>query len=160
MICNDRTCATCGDRLIHQGNRRSHESSSAYGQHIHDDHPKTFHWADIDGVIYKLDTGILRVVEHKPVGGFIRDSQRAILPLLAGCVDILVDQGVLHPESGVFIVNSDPPFEAALVRRYRRDAGGNWVPGRSADGVKLDGEQLRAFESGESVPEVSVEGTD
>jgi hypothetical protein len=89
------------------------------------------------------------------VGQGISDSQRAILPLLAGCVDILVDQGVLHPESGVFIVNSDPPYGQAIIRRYRRDDAGKWVPGRSGDAPKLEGWPLRAFETGESVPELS-----
>jgi hypothetical protein len=154
MSCPTSTCA-CGDRLIHQTRRGKDESSSAYGQHVHEDHPKTFHWADVDGVLYKLDTGIMRIIEHKPIGQGISDSQRAILPLLAGCVDILVDQGVLHPESGVFIVNSDPPYEQAIIRRYRRDDDGRWVPGRSGDAPKLEGEPLRAFETGESVPELS-----
>lgn len=152
MACSSHNCPDCGARLIHQVSRGQNESSSAYGQHIHDDHPVDFHWADIDGVVYKLDTGIMRIIEHKPVGGALRDSQRAILPLLAGCIDILVDQDVLHPDSGVFVVNSDPPFDTALVRRYRRSPDdGKYRPGSIRDAVRLNGIDLADFETGKPI---------
>lgn len=155
MKCPDNVCPSCGDKLIHQHNRSINESSSSYGQHIHNDHGNEFYWADVDGIIYKLATGILRMVEHKPIGGTLRPSQIRILPLMAAALDVLVAEDVLHPDSGVFVVNSDPPHTHALVRRYRRDDDGNWIPGRSDDAVKLEGDRLRDFETGESVPELS-----
>lgn len=149
MRCVEEFCPGCGERMIHQFGRRAHESSSAYGQHIHDDYEQDFYWADVDGVIYKVDTGILRIIEHKPAGVGLRPSQRAILPMLAAAVEILVaDQG-LHPDSGVFVVNSDYPFDAAGVRRYAQDVDGKWVPGGSnRQPVQLNGSDLANFETG------------
>ena len=161
MACVDNNCPSCGDRLIHQVARGADESSSAYGQHIHDAYPKTFHWADIDGVIYKLSTGIMRVIEHKPVGGTLRPSQRAILPLIAGCIDILIDQEVVHRESGVFVVNSDYPYDTALVRRYVRSPDdGKYRPGALRDAVRLNGTDLEAFETGEEMPRHKLAAVD
>jgi len=151
MRCKDEFCPTCGERLIHQFGRGINESSSAYGQHIHDDYPQDFYWADIDGVIFKVDTGVLRIIEHKPAGVGLRQSQRTILPMLAAAVEFLVRDEGLHSDSGVFVVNSDHPFDTAAVRRYRRDDRGKWVPGGDREAVQLNGSDLRNFETGHPV---------
>jgi len=111
----------CGDLLIHNGARGANESSSAFGQHIHDDYGKEFYWADVDGVIYKMANKIMRVIEHKPLGAPVKPSQRSILPLLAIGIDTLVKVHYLNPQSGAFIVWSAPPFGTGSVARVRAD---------------------------------------
>lgn len=158
MGCERTDCPYCGGALIHQDKRGNGESSSAYGQHIHDDHENSFFWADVDGVIYKFATRIMRIIEHKPVDGSLSKSQRTILPLLAAALDVLVAEDVLDPDSGVFLVQSDPPYDTARVRRYRRDADGTWIPGTSTDAVELTGEDLRHFETGMPVSRPQLSG--
>ncbi|HEX6970237.1 MAG TPA: hypothetical protein VF174_15690 [Micromonosporaceae bacterium] len=158
MACGRTDCPSCGHPLIHQINRGNGESSSAYGQHIHDTYPQDFFWADVDGVIYKLATGIMRIVEHKPVGGSLRKSQTNILPMLAAALDVLVVEEVLNQDSGVFLVESDPPFDSARVRRYRREEDGKWVPGYARDAVELTGNDLRNFETGMPVDRDGLTG--
>lgn len=156
--CLDANCPTCGDRLIHQTDRRNHESSSAYGQHIHDTYPTEFFWADVDGVIYKLASRIMRVVEHKPRGGTLRDSQRKILPMFAAALDVLAAEDVISEDSGVFFVNSDWPYDSAAVRRFRRDDAGLWIPGRPDEALELSGEDLANFETGQPVERLGFVG--
>lgn len=156
--CGDSNCPDCGDRLIHQTDRAMNESSSAYGQHIHDTYGNQFFWADIDGVIYKMATGIMRVVEHKPRGGTLRPSQSRILPMFAAAVDVLAVEEVINADSGVFVVNGDWPYSSATVRRFRRDQDGLWVPGRIVDGVELTGDDLVNFETGLPVERLGLAG--
>jgi len=69
--CPPQRCPVCEDRMIHQSNRGKDESSSAYGQHIHDDYRPMFFWADIDGIIFKRATQIMR----KQSGIFVVQSE-------------------------------------------------------------------------------------
>lgn len=148
MACGRTDCPYCGEALIHQLNRGGSESSSAYGQHIFDDYDNDFFWADVDGVIFKYATRIMRIIEHKPLGGALRPSQRTILPMLADALDKLVVEGTLDPQSGVFVVLSDPPYSSLKVRRYRRDTDGKWVPGTTREAITLTGEDQKNFETG------------
>jgi hypothetical protein len=156
--CRRLNCPDCGDNLTHQTDRGLDESSSAYGQHIHDTYDNQFFWADIDGVIYKMATGIMRVVEHKPRGGTLRQSQTRILPMFASAVDILAAEEIVNADSGVFVINSDWPYSSALVRRFRRDDDGLWVPGRTVDGIELSGGDLVNFETGMPVDRLGLVG--
>lgn len=148
MRCEPATCGACGDRLIHQSSKTSEESSSALGQHIHDNYPTTFFYADIDGAIYKKSTGILRIIEHKHHGQTIRRSQRALLPLLSVAVQGLADANLVHPESGVFAMWASSPFDVAAVHRVRPGAAlKSWD---SSDGASmLPASLLRSFLTGE-----------
>ena len=110
-------CPDCGDRTIHLTNRGIHESSSAFGQHLHDDCPATFDVGDLDAIIYKRRDRLLRIVERKKLGQGLSLSQQHIFPLLALAVDWLVRQKYLHPESGVFKVESVSPFNTGIVHR-------------------------------------------
>lgn len=102
--CGTHKCPTCGDLLIHQTNRRSNESSSGYGQYVQDRYPRNFNFMDVDGIVHKRATGILRLIEHKQLGRPLKRSQREVLPLLARMVDDYVTRGVLPTQSGVFLV--------------------------------------------------------
>ena len=115
MACRKIVCPDCGDELIHQSKRRGGESSSALGQHVFDTLGKDFYFCDIDGVVYKVAHQLMRIIEHKPVGKELKGSQLHILPLLAEGVSHLISSGSLHERSGVFVVNSDPPFRNAVV---------------------------------------------
>lgn len=116
-MCQSYKCPECNDRLIHQTNRGPNESSSAFGQFIHDAFPNSFWWIDVDGMIYKKATRILRVIEHKPVGGQLRPSQQFLLPMIATCIRILIALRLVHEQSGVFLVRSDPPFRSGHVQQ-------------------------------------------
>ena len=80
-MCGPQTCPDCGDKLIHQHQRKGNESSSGLGQHIHETYPKDFDWMDIDGVIFKSSRRLLRIVEHKEPGKSLSGSQRRVLPI-------------------------------------------------------------------------------
>lgn len=110
-LCCDE-CPACGDRLIHQRYRRSDESSSAFGQWIHDTFPNTFYHADVDSAIFKRATAILRVLEVKKHGQPLKPSQTAVLPILASGVAVHIAAGELDPVSGVFKVETDEPFDS------------------------------------------------
>lgn len=114
-MCSTQNCHECGDRLIHQGSRGRDESSSALGQHIHDEYPKVFDWMDIDGVIYKRSKRLLRLIEHKDPGRPLSASQTRVLPILAMGLKSLVDEGQLHERSGVYVAWTSAPFGTASV---------------------------------------------
>ena len=121
MSCEQRRCPSCNDLLIHQAARRGDESSSVFGQFIHDQFPNEFYWLDIDGVIYKRTTKILRVVEHKPASGRgLSSSQRTVLPILASMLGVSRSCRLLHPESGVFVVTTTA-FEYGFDARRNRE---------------------------------------
>ncbi len=133
------TCPACGDKLIHQSNRGSTESSSEYGQHIFDSYQKNFFWMDVDGIIYKRNTGIMRIIEHKTdLGATLRPSQKTVLPMLAKAIDFLIVNNIISAGSGVFFVRSAPPWKHAVVRKI----------GSTTGDVLLDGERLKSFETG------------
>jgi hypothetical protein len=128
-MCERYACPECGDVLIHQWRRGAKESGSAIGQHIFDHYPHDFDWCDLDGVIRKSRNGILRFVEHKPVGKRLHGSQSRILPLMAVLVTEAIRQHQAHAQSGVFVVYADPPFASALVEQiggpFRADLTGD-----------------------------------
>lgn len=90
-------------------------SHSAFGQWIKDNIPNTFFWADVDGISYKRATRILRVIEEKQPGQELKDSQKKILPLLAKGIDYLISLGIVHEQSGVFIIHTESPYITATV---------------------------------------------
>jgi hypothetical protein len=51
----------------------------------------------------------------QPIGGQPSDGQGEILPLLAKCIQLLAATGLVHEQSGVFIVYSD----LHLVRAHK-----------------------------------------
>ncbi len=114
-MCTSRNCPDCGDRLIHQKSRTNEESSSALGQHIHDEFPKVFDWMDIDGVIYKSSKRLMRVIEHKDPGRQLSRSQSRVLPILAMGIQSQIDAGLLHERSGVYVTWTSAPFGTASV---------------------------------------------
>lgn len=130
------SCPRCSERVVHL-RRRGHESTTEYGQHIHDDLPNHFFWSDLDMVVYRKSSRVLRVIEHKLPGGRLSPSQEAILPLLQLGVESLIERDLVATGSGAYIIESDPPFTSALVTRRK-------------DGLakRLSGPDLVAFESG------------
>lgn len=130
-----RKCAECGSPL-----ESPSVSHSELGQWIHDNFPNTFYWMDLDGVIYKRATKILRIVEWKHRGQRLKSSQNTVLPLLAKGIDFLKTCNLISSESGVFVVWSCPPFKSALVRRISDD-----------EGIELSEFELKLFVTGMSM---------
>jgi len=126
--------------LIHQSKRQPNESSSAYGQHIKDDLPNSFYFADVDGVVFRLSTKILRVLEHKFPGRPMKESEYKILSIIANALDGIVPARTIHPDSGVFVVHAEPPWKTAMIREVR-----------SMESFVLSGPELASFESGSVV---------
>lgn len=143
-MCQQRQCPDCGDRLIHQLNRGPHESSSAFGQYVHDHVDKGVYWADIDGVIYKVDTRVLRIIEHKTRDGSLSKGQESILPLLGMGIRSLAANELVHPQSGIYVVQSDPPFTVGRVHRHR-----HWHRYRDEPAVEMRGDRWARFLAGE-----------
>lgn len=153
-------CPDCGDTLIHQTNRQEHESSSEFGQHMHDrgeSDPiwRQMYWLDVDGAIFKKKTGVLRIIEHKNRGGAIRGSQEEVLPLLAKAVQLLVATKQIHVQSGVFVAYSNHPHDSAAVRQVK-----GWGPGNRGSQhwpeVELVGAEWDKFLLGELLGSAEV----
>jgi hypothetical protein len=117
--CQVQYCPQCHDALIHQTKRGEDESSSAFGQFVHDTLPKVMYWSDVDGVSYKKETNALRIVEHKRRNQLLTPGQKLILPLLAKSLQLLTATRLIHEQSGVFVVHSDDPHDGALVEQIR-----------------------------------------
>lgn len=146
-----RGCPDCGDALIHQFDRGPHESSSAFGQYIHDRGEvdrvwREMFWMDIDGAIYKKRTTVLRIIEHKPHLGALSAGQREVLPHLAKALQLLAATGLVHSQSGVFVLYSDHPHDSALVHQV---AG--WQRTQVMPPTALAGELLDKFLQGEVI---------
>lgn len=92
-------------------------SSSDLGQYIHDTYPVEFYFADIDGAIFKKSTKIKRVFECKSPGQRLKPSQAWLLQDISKQLEEQIKSGEISPESGVFIVWGDPPFDVIEVCR-------------------------------------------
>lgn len=146
-------CPDCGDTLIHQSNRQEHESSSEFGQYMHDRGERErrwreIYWLDVDGAVYKKRTGILRIIEHKNNGGVLRDSQRHVFPLLAKALQLLAATGLIDRQSGVFVVWSNHPHDTAVIEQQ---AG--WSRIRVMTPREMSGPDLEEFLLGEPIPD-------
>jgi hypothetical protein len=141
--CNEmHYCPRTGDRLIHQENRGDKEASSGFNQFINNLPEHLMFWADIDGVGYAKRNHVLRICEHKPLGGYLRPSQLAILPVLALMVNLLKQLGLIHPSSGVFVINADPPYTSGYIRPVLPRFDGKF---RHDPDTFLDGDAFKSF---------------
>jgi hypothetical protein len=144
-VCIDLgNCPQCGDKVIHQGNRGANESSSALGQFVHDALPRAFHFADIDGVVFKKWTKVYRKIEHKPLDGKVSGSQRDILPIEAIALDAVKVAENLHPQSGTFVLWTNGDFTSGKVTRVKPTR-----PFETGPVIDLDRPMLSKFLSGE-----------
>ncbi len=148
MICSRPVdgCTECGDTLIHQSNRGPHESSSAFGQYVHDRIGLEMFWLDIDGASYKLKTKVLRIIEHKPQGSVLSKGQKEVLPLLAKSIQLLASTGLVHEQSGVFVVRSDHPHDSGVVEQIE-----GWKSRAIWPTQDMDGQLWKDFLRGEVI---------
>lgn len=140
-MCNkDHRCGDCGDKLIHQFHRGAHESSSALGQLIHDQVTGKTSIVDADyqiitgsnievleGQIHQLqfssDLPRLRVIEHKKLGASLSRAQSWVMPLWRDLIHIGVRVGILSKQSGLMLVEGNPPFDEIKMTRYVDEFG-------------------------------------
>jgi hypothetical protein len=139
-LCNkEHHCAHCGDKLIHQFHRGEHESSSALGQLIHDKVTGKTSIVDADyqiisnaievreGQIHQLhfssDLPRLRVIEHKKLGGSLSRSQKWVMPLWRDLIQIGARMGIVSKQSGVVLIEGDPPFDEIRMTHYIDEFG-------------------------------------
>lgn len=115
-------CPICKDRLIHQERRGPHEAASGLLQWIHDNVGRRMNVVDDDSqpgrfhvVRQRVSPPLVREFEHKPSGFVLKDSQRFLLPIRALGLRSAVNVGQIHPDSGVFVVWSDPPHDSGVV---------------------------------------------
>jgi hypothetical protein len=73
--------------------------------------------ADIDAMFYANRNRMCRAAEHKHVGQPLKPSQRSILPILACGIELLKEPGLVHPSSGAYLIESDPPYRSAFIRQ-------------------------------------------
>lgn len=113
---NIQRCTECDRLLIHKGSRSRHESSSYFGQIVHNECPDNFTAVDIDLAIYRRSIRLLRFIEHKSPGQRLdrNSGQRELLELLADMIEHLKScpqaqrQFRLHADSGSFLIEGDP----------------------------------------------------
>lgn len=146
-----KICPACGDRMIHQTKRGPDESSSAFGQFLHDRLPRQFNVVDDDADLYlglyglnahARSTGILRKLEHKFSDQDLSRSQKEMLPLYAAMFYYGCAYRVLQPGSGVWIVTADEPFDSAMIQRVL------WSPPSSTswdEPIRLEGSDWHNF---------------
>jgi hypothetical protein len=139
-------CPQCGEVLIHQTNRGPDESSSSFGQFVHEKVGRVMYWSDIDGVIYKKKTKVLRIMEHKRRSESLSDGQKEILPLLAKSIQLLAATRLIHEQSGVFVVHSDHPHKTGLIKQIR-----GWPLRAVWLDREMSGQDLLGFIQGEVV---------
>lgn len=145
--CGKYKCPDCKERLVHQDSKGPDESTSGYGQYIHDNYGNTFYWMDGDGILFKKRNRMLRFIEHKEFRQQLRPSQETILPILATLIQMLVMVRVIHEQSGVFVVYSDPPYVDAITVRQIQP---QWTLEFDAP-ITLDGVEKMHFETGEEI---------
>lgn len=90
-------------------------SSSELGQMVKETLPRTMFFMDVDGVVYKKATRILRVIEQKQPGQQLKPSQETIFPMFARMIAREIEDGLLDSQSGVFVMVAMAPFESAFV---------------------------------------------
>lgn len=148
-----KNCPECGDEMIHLANRGPHESSSAFGQYVHDRGEvdkrwREMFWMDIDGAVRKNRTRVLRIFEHKPMAGALSTGQKEVLPLLAKALQLLASTGLIHPQSGVFVLRSDHPHELMQVQQIK-----GWQYAETWPLTTMSGDLLHDFLCGEVIDE-------
>lgn len=136
------SCPHCKDKLIHQNNRGPRESSSGLGQHVFDRIDHVMDLVDIDLVVFKRATRLLRIIEAKPPGGELGIAQRFVMPIIALAIRVLAGIGELHRDSGVYVLETGPPFETGVARSVGWTTLGTVAMGRA---VQLADVHLRAF---------------
>lgn len=103
-MCGRTYCQYCGEELIHRDHRKFYESSSALGQILSRAGPKYIGVSDADAIIFKRTKKILRIIEQKNPDHTMGSSQKGILSLLSNIFDLAKDNGLLHKDSGVFVL--------------------------------------------------------
>jgi hypothetical protein len=110
--------------MIHQENRGHHESSSAFGQFIHNTYPTKFWFGDLDGYLLRLPDnegpGSLRLFEIKKPGGNLSAGQKKLLPILAQAIPSVAKRNGF-PEAGVFCLQWANGKREANVTRFNPD---------------------------------------
>jgi hypothetical protein len=104
MSCRRQYCPQCNQELIHRDNRKSHESSSAFGTIIHRTGPNELTFIDIDGCVSKIGYNALRIIEHKQRDSPIGERQRATLRLLDWIIRFAIKHAGLDERAGVFLI--------------------------------------------------------
>jgi len=139
-------CPDCQDRLIHQENRGHHESSSTFGQFVHDNFEKDFWAGDIDQYQMRRTDKTLRVFEVKKPGGQLSSGQRELLPILA---DGLAVSGPNHGylETGVFCVEWGMGKLSAVITQF--------LPGGRIYRFELRGEGFVRFVTARSISAIA-----
>lgn len=94
--------------MLHRGVRSQHESSSHFGQIVHNIMPVQFTFIDVDAAIYRERIGLLRIIEHKSPGQHQHERQRQLLEHLALVIEDARPHFDMHADSGVFLVEGDP----------------------------------------------------
>lgn len=126
MACATYECPQCHDGLIHLNNRGPHEAASGFLQFIHNSLPRTMDTVDVDVPFHiirrQLDPPLRYYIEHKRIGGGLSDSQKFHLPREAQDIADGIAARRWHPDSGVFVVWSDPPYTHGEVRRFHTDS--------------------------------------
>jgi len=82
---------------------------------IHDEAPHIMYLTDVDAVLFRKRSRILRILECKYRNEPVRNSQKTVLPLLAKLVRLGVEMGILSVGSGVFVTRFDDGDTSVLV---------------------------------------------
>lgn len=128
---------------MHWEPRGPDESTSSFGQWIHDKLPNTFWLVDDDirpnhWSIRKLKSRIYREIEHKWRGQPVKPSEQDVMVLRAIGIQHLIAEGYISPFSGAFVFWSDAPFISAVAEKVAAD-GSYGLP------IRLHGEQVKQF---------------
>ncbi len=88
---------------------------------IHDNAPHVMHLTDIDAVLYRKRSRIMRIVECKYRNEPLRKSQQDILPVLADCIKLAINTGIIAQGSGVYLARYDEGDNLVLVKQIGED---------------------------------------
>lgn len=131
-------CAETGDQLIHLWFRGRDESSSAFGQFIHEHVTGKTTICDVDGQlvdgnkpsemqegqIHQLhftfgDVQRLRVLEHKPPGDKLSQGQEWVVTVWRRLIYLGIQDGYISTASGVYVIEGCPPWEVFTITKHQ-----------------------------------------
>lgn len=130
------TCPACSDRLVHQHRRGIHESTSRFGQFVHDNVARTFDLFDVDEVwnYGKKSRSVVRQIEIKREGQQLRASQERWIRQMDTAIRGI--KGV-NPGSGYYIVTHDDAMTRFTVERAADGAMQQWSAHEIAHWLEL-----------------------
>jgi len=113
--------------------------ASAFTKWVYDNCGSKFYFGDVDGIAYKLSNNTARLYEWKYPNAALSSGQKRYYAKMAELIILGIKEGALNPQSGVFVVYGEPPFQyGAKVYSFIDDKTVSFTREELIDFVKCD----------------------